>query len=560
MGFRKRWLVVWVLIGLLGGAPAGAAEMHPAENAAGERALSLRRALALGIARNLDLKLDELQVPIRREEVTAGDAVFDPALEASVFSRDSRRLTGSIFVPGDTVVNQETGGSLGVRKKFVTGLESRLSLESARLEDNSLVNTLAPEYRSMLVLNLTQPLFKDFGIPINTTELRLARNRVSEAVMGYLGRARQIGLQVELAYYELALAESILQLRISSRRLADELLQGNRERFEQGMVSVSEVDEARAARVGRQEAVIAALQKVEIAENRLKDLLEIRIGDPLHAVRLTTVPLSDTEVDFPSRNAALTRARQQRMELQRIQVNLDNQEIRLDFLRNQTLPRLDMNATVGLNGLSGGDRGSRVDPTRPTLLEGEYGDSWDRMLAGDGYEWSVGLRFSYPLGNRAAEARYSQGRIEKRRIAVLIQRVEGQIETEVQNALVSVNRSRERVAVAREFERLAQKTLSQEMERLQMGLSDTFRVLDFQDKLVEARIRAANAVVDFHRGLAGLYRAIGDNLKRHDIVAAFDGAVLDEVFRQDISGRSPGPDIDARSRTRRPPKVPTPGG
>lgn len=527
MGFRIRWLVVPVLTGMLIAAPVRAAEAPQEENGSEENSLSLRHAIALGIERNLDLKIDELRVPISREDVTTGESAFDPALEASVFSGDSRRLTGNIFVPGDTVENQETGGSMGLRKKFVTGLESRLALESSRFEDNSLVNTLAPEYRNMLVLNLTQPLFKDFGIPINTTEMRIARNRVREAVMGYLERARQVGLQVEQAYYELALAESIWRLRISSRELAGELLEGNREKFEQGMVSISEVDEARAAQLGRQEAVIAALQQVEIAENRIKDLLEIRMGDPLHALRMTTEPLNVIDTQYPTPETALARARQQRMELQRIQVNLDNQDIRLDFLRNQTLPRLDMNAAVGLNGLSGGDRGSPIDPTRPTLLEGDYGDSLDRMLSGDGYEWSVGLRFTYPLGNRAAEARYNQGRMEKRRIALQIQRTEGQIETEVQNALVSVKRSRERIAVAQEFERLAQKTLAQEMQRLQMGLSDTFRVLDFQEKLVEARIRVANATVDFHRGLAQLYRAIGDNLKRHNIVAVIDGADLD---------------------------------
>jgi len=471
------------------------------------------------------LKIDELQVPISRQAVTAGDAVFDPALEAAVFSADNRRLTGNIFVPGDTVENQETGGSLGLRKKFVTGLESRLSLESSRFEDNSLVNTLEPEYRSMLVLNLTQPLFRDFGAAINTSELRIARNQVREAVMGYLGKARQIGLQVERAYYQLALAEAVWQQRISARELARTLLEGNQEKFEQGMISISEVDEARAALSGRQEAAIVALQQVEIAENRLKDLLEIRIGDPLHAVRITTEPLRGAETGYPGPEEALARARQHRMELRQIQVSMDSQEIRLDFLHNQTLPRLDMNAAVGVNGLAGGDRGSPIDPTRPTLLEGSFADAWDRMLEGDGYRWSVNLRFSYPLGNRAAEARYNQGRIEKRRIAYLSRRLEGRIETEVQNALVAVKRSRERVAVAREFVGLAEKTLSQEMERLQRGLSDTFRILDFQDKLIEARVRVANATVDFNRGLAALYRSIGENLKRYGIVASVDSAL-----------------------------------
>jgi len=56
------------------------------------------------------------------------------------------------------------------------------------------------------------------------------------------------------------------------------------------------------------------------------------------------------------------------------------------------------------------------------------------------------------------------------------------------------------------------------MERLQEGLTDTFRILDFQAAVIEARIRKANAQIDFHQGLASLYRAMGANLERHGIV------------------------------------------
>jgi AcrR family transcriptional regulator len=86
--------------------------------------------------------------------------------------------------------------------------------------------------------------------------------------------------------------------------------------------------------------------------------------------------------------------------------------------------------------------------------------------------------------------------------------------------LVTVKRSLERVGVAERFEGLAQTTLSQEMERLKEGLSDTFRILDFQDDVIGAHIRKTSALVDFNQGLANLFRAMGNNLERFDIVAA----------------------------------------
>jgi outer membrane protein TolC len=58
------------------------------------------------------------------------------------------------------------------------------------------------------------------------------------------------------------------------------------------------------------------------------------------------------------------------------------------------------------------------------------------------------------------------------------------------------------------------------MERFKEGLSDTFRILDFQDDLIGAHIRKTEALVDFNQGLANLYRAIGINLERFNIIAA----------------------------------------
>jgi outer membrane protein TolC len=122
------------------------------------------------------------------------------------------------------------------------------------------------------------------------------------------------------------------------------------------------------------------------------------------------------------------------------------------------------------------------------------------------------------LGNRAAEARYRRAGHEKRQALYGLKGLENTVETEVRNALTTVERGFERVQVAERFQQLADITLGQEMERLQEGLTDTFRILDFQAAVIEARLRKTNALVDFHQGLASLYRAMGANLERRGIV------------------------------------------
>jgi outer membrane protein TolC len=199
-------------------------------------------------------------------------------------------------------------------------------------------------------------------------------------------------------------------------------------------------------------------------------------------------------------------------------------DIRVEFTRNQKMPRLDLQATLGTNGLSGDGQipAFSPGPSEMNPFRGEYTDSLQGVAERDGYEWAVGLNFSYPLGNRAADSRLQQARSQKRQEVYRLRRLENGIITEVDNALVRVSKSLERAQVTERLVGLAETTLSQEMQRLRSGLSDTFRILEFQEDVVEARIRKVNARAEVEAGFAELYTAMGLNLERYGIVPTLD--------------------------------------
>jgi outer membrane protein TolC len=482
--------------------------------------LPLRHALARGIQKNLDLQFVKLNIPINSENVTINDAEFDPLISASIASLREKTPTSSASALEDVDILRATGTDMGLQKKFHFGLESRLAFETSRSEDNSPVDVLRPHYRDVLVLDLTQPLLRDFGTRINTANLKISQNVVRQAGYGYLTSAQRIGEEIELAYYNLARGLKILQYRIESRELAQELLEGNKKKFDAGVVPVTEVQEAETAVASRDEQVIFERQQVETISNSLKDLLEIRPGDPLYDKTFLTEPVGGIKQTFPDLEKALAIALEKRPDIQQQRLELDNRDIRIEYYANQKLPRVDLETTLGVNGLSGGVRSASFAGTPGARsYEGNYPDALSSMASGDGYEWYVGLRLSYPLGNRAAQARHRRASQEKRQAIYRLKRLEGAAETQVKNALVSVERSMERVKVTERFEKLAETTLAQEMERLKKGLSDTFRMLNFQDDLVESRIRKVTAIVDFNKGLGNLYRAMGNNLERFNILA-----------------------------------------
>ncbi|MCB2185210.1 MAG: TolC family protein [Deltaproteobacteria bacterium] len=502
--------------------PAGAAEPVPEpEGLPFGPVLTLRQALQKGLEANLNLKMEEVNIPYSQEGVLVQEAVFDPALDAYSFTSQNRDASPLFSAPGGVETLDASEAGAGLSKKFAaTGLESRLGFLTRGVATNSTSVGLNPYYRNALVLDLTQPLLRDFGRTVNTTDLTISQNQFAQARLGFTDQMERTLLSIELAYYDLAAAEAVLKHRIESRAQAEELLRGNQEKFKSGVVPITEVQEAETAVAQRDELIVLARQLVETASNRLADLLEVRPGDALYGqvLRTQAVPQKWLQQQVPDREHSLSTALTNRSDLRLSKLEVENRQLRLDYQTNQTLPRLDLESSLAVNGLSGTARSDTYDDGPwSSPYDGDYGQSYNSLADGDGYGWYLGLRVTYPLGNRSARARENQAALEKRRAIYRVKRLEGAIITEIDNALVSIRRGLQRVAVAQRFEDLAQITLTQELKQLAEGLSDTFRILDFQDKLIEARIRKVAALTDYNKGLAALYRGMGTNLARFDI-------------------------------------------
>ena len=243
------------------------------------------------------------------------------------------------------------------------------------------------------------------GTAVNTANLRIAQNRVMQSRYDYLNRAQGITQQVENTYYLLALAYQVLQHRVESRNLARGLLDGNRRKFQAGVVPITEVQEAedrgglarRADRL-RPPADGDGLQPDQepVGDSPRRPALRGDHHPPAalgRAHHLSRLPQS------------LALALQYRPDLLRQHLELKNLDIRLVYFDNQKLPRVDAQGSIAANGLAGTEReyaynGARVN----SPFSGDYGDSWGSMAGGDGYSWYIGLDMEYPIGNRAAKA------------------------------------------------------------------------------------------------------------------------------------------------------------
>ena len=196
------------------------------------------------------------------------------------------------------------------------------------------------------------------------------------------------------------------------------------------MVPISEVQSAETVVASRDEQILYALQQAEVISDQLKDLLNIRSDDPLYDALIKTETINRTGEAFPDLEKALTTALKNRPELAAQELAIKNKDIQLVYYKNQKLPRVDLTGTLGLNGLSGESRSTNYG-NDPSIYDGKYADSFSSMTDADGFSYSVGLNFMYPLGNRSAKALYNITEESKKQSVYQLKRTEGRFETDV---------------------------------------------------------------------------------------------------------------------------------
>ncbi len=474
--------------------------------------LTLRQALVLGMEHNFDLRVSSLDVQRADAGILGEKGRFDVTAELGLGISRSDTPVASALMTDDVVTTEETRAEAALSKKFVTGLQTRLSLNGVRSDADVLADQLDPAYRTYLMLDFSQPLLKDLGTDINTANLQIAQARQQQAALGYLLQAQLLAAEIERAYLAMGQADAEYRYAILARDLANELLVSNQRKFEAGLIPVTEVNEARSAKAGREESMLVVQQQVTLARNRLLELIEhgeAQLPASWQAELPEVAPVQKIALQ-----EALETGFKQRPDLQQARLDIDARKIALVYADNQLLPRLDLEASLGINGLAGddGSNGSRYDGDWHNALNGAFDQ--------DGTSWSAGLRFSMPLQNRTAKAQYLDAAAQDKQSLYRLRSAEVSVETEIRAAHAVQELGRERVEVARRYAALAETTLDQETRRLEEGLSNTFRVLTFQNALVTARTREVAAQTDYSRSVAALFQAMGTNLERYNILAA----------------------------------------
>lgn len=471
--------------------------------------ITLEHVVKTAVQNNLNVEFARLTPAIGQNQLAAAEAAFDWVLfnNTSWNNTDQPRTNSSIngAQVGVSSNNQNSfDTAFGVRKPLISGGQVTVQHQFV-YTDNTTPNLFLspdPARESNIVVQLDQPLLRNFGSDFTLAQVRLARNTERDSIQELKTTLEQTVADAEEAYWNLVRARDDLFILRRLQDRGEEVLGVLRNRSDARPRNISNTASAVEARRGD---VIRAQRVLRTASDLLKTIMH----DPQHPIGGETLLLPvDRAIDQPiefSLLDSLNTALANRPEVQRALISIDNTSIRERAADNQRQPELNLRALTRFNGLAG-----------------STADSYDSLTSGRFIDYQLALQFEMPIGNRAAESAYRGRRLERSQAVIAYQntleRVFGEVKTELRNIVTNyqlIEQTRNaRIAAAEDLRQLLID------ESTTTGLTPEFLDLKLrlQQALASAEQQEAAALTDYNVALGRLHQRTGTALERNRIL------------------------------------------
>jgi HAE1 family hydrophobic/amphiphilic exporter-1 len=478
-------------------APAGAAASRVVR-------LTSEEAVKMAVDQNVDLAAARLDPQIGDTRVAAAAGAFRPSIQSNVLRNNQLQPPASFLVPIATRTDAITS-SLGIGQKLpFLGTSYSISWTTAHTESNSFLNSYNPLVQSGMLFSVSQPLFRDLLTDSSRTQLKIARTNRDIADTRLTDSLVRTTAAVKAAYWNLVSARANVDARRSAVELAEELARVNKAKVDVGQSPPLDEVSARAEVAADQEQLIIAETAAKVAEDRLRMLIYDPTDRSIWNISIEPVdapPSSAAAVDV---DAAISRALEQRTDVQRAKKDTQNADANLDLASNQRMPDVRLTASYQANGLggtevlrSGGFPGTVVGPGDVTT----FGNVVNQLFTHQYPTWTAGVTVTYPLGRSADEAAYARTKLERAQADQRVKSAEGRVIEDVRTAAWNIEMNAKRMQTTRAARELAEQRLDAERKRFEVGMSTSFLVIQAQRDLAQAKTNELAAVLAYDLAL-----------------------------------------------------------
>jgi len=508
----------------------GFAQTKINEDGRHQKLLTLSDCIRMAIENNFQLKSSSLYTRSTGTNIALSESEFDPILSSRGSYTDSKSPTASslegtsgfgssassIFIGniGPSVSRSATRASgvsvperqvyswnLTLAKKLETGAQAQATYSFQRLKTNQFFATINPSISNQMQFRLSQPLLRGGWFAVNLSNIRKERNNYEIACEQMRASSEDLVFNVQETYWNLVYALENLEVKRESLKLAEILKRDNEEKYKAGTMTQLDVTNAKYEISTRKNEVRKAITTLENSMDTLRQYVDpegikstlteewypvdrpLQKGDKNHGLE---VALKDAFLNRGDWKEAL--------------LNYENARIEEEAVRNELLPALDIASSISYSGIGSNAR-----------------DPFDDVIDREFDTWAVEFTFEIPLGNRSARARYLKGNLIRRKTQADIEELRSRIHVEIKSAIREIISTHDSIMQTREALKLAREQLKGEQVRLDVGKSTSYKVLEIQEDLAQARTNERRALLDFMIARAQLEKSKGTILEYYGL-------------------------------------------
>jgi outer membrane protein TolC len=452
--------------------------------------------------------------------VSSGRTIYDPAIANTVIDQQRGRFDPRLDVNNTFNRNENPQGildpsdptgariggvrvdqydfNLGLAQTNVIGGTASLGVTDNVARFQPGLFPLNPQERSALTLSYTQPLLQGAGRRANLAPVVIAQIGTERSFFQFKDSVQDLVRGIIDAYWTLVFARTDVWARRQQVQQGKEAFELASARLRAGLASAADVAQARLALANFQATLIGSNANLLQREAALRNLLGLPPTDVRQLVPVTPPTGQRMQVNW---DEIVRLAEERRPELIELKLILEADEQLLWQSQNQSLPRLDAVALYRWNGLEG------TTPSRAKIESGP----------GEFTDWTLGVNFSVPLGQRQARAALRQQQlILARDRANLEQGVHSMVHV-LALSIRNLDQFHEQYQAFKEARAAARTNLDQQFAQATAGRAIFLNVLQAIADWGNAVSAEAQTLTLYNTGLANLERETGTILETHGV-------------------------------------------
>jgi outer membrane protein TolC len=458
-------------------------------------------------------------------------SAFDATLASTSLWSQGSNLRNDIVVGGGTYFldSEQFINDTAITKRAATGALLRLDSNTEYFGSNAPLNLLNSVATTAVGGEIVQPLLRGAGVEFNRVAgtyaipggfngVVIGRINTDISLLDFESAVRGVLIDVERAYWDLALSYRDLDAKIAARNATLETWRLVHRKLQIGMAGADEEAEARAreqyyllqaqvenaysgappvsaalgSTVGN--AVIGNSAGVLGNERRLRQLLGLPPTDDRLIRPITEPAHASVSFDWQS---SVYEAMNRRVELRRQMLVIRRREAELSATRNLRLPRLD--AVAGVNYRTFSNEYTQFTTTTPPLIPSNF----------NSVNYNVGMNFSMPLGNRLAKTSIRNAELQLARERAILHEQRLHVSHELTSSVVELDRAFTLMNTNFNRRAAAEQQTAALMRKFEAGAAGLELVLDSQRRLADAEAAYHRAVFDYNRAIADVHLSRG---------------------------------------------------